>query len=130
MTLTIDTTDQRTAKALELLASADRWLKIRRKSDGAKFYAMPSSDGQHVYWTNLAECSCPDSQHRGIQCKHRIAVALHVAQVNAQPKRRAPKPAAPRSDFLTAASIGGLVAAPEAARLRCLADSIWGTDGE
>ena len=57
MTIQISTQDARTAKALELLAGADRWLKIRRKADGAKFYAIPSADGRHDYWTNLQECS-------------------------------------------------------------------------
>ena len=88
MTIQVSTTDQRTARALDVLATADQWLKIRRKSDGAKFYVVPGSNGR-VYWVNLNECSCPDSQHRAdLTCKHRIAVALHVARLKAtQPKR-------------------------------------------
>ncbi len=84
MTIQVSTTDRRTARALDVLATADRWLKIRRKSDGAKFYVVPGSNGR-LYWVNLTECSCPDSQHRPeLTCKHRLAVALHAARVNAK----------------------------------------------
>ena len=123
MTLTIDTTDARTAKAIELLATADRWLKITSKTDGRRYYVVPGSNGR-IYWAR------PDATHRGLTCKHQLATALYVATVNAerqQPKRRAPKPA---PTFTRDASIGGPIQTPEAARLRCLADSIWGCDGE
>ena len=90
MTIQVSTQDQRTAKALELLASADRWLKITSKVDGRRYYVVPSSDGQHVYWVRPDSCTCPDATRRGLTCKHRIAAALFVARVNAdrkQPKR-------------------------------------------
>jgi predicted nucleic acid-binding Zn finger protein len=83
MTITVSTADPRSCKALALLEGADQWLKIRRKSDGAKFYVIPGSQG-HVYWTNCGECSCPDFQHRGVECKHITAVKLHVAKVQAE----------------------------------------------
>ena len=84
MTIQVGTTDARTAKALELLSGADRWLKITRKRDGRRFYVVPSSDGQRLYWTNLTECNCPDFIGRGGRCKHMLAVALHVARVDAE----------------------------------------------
>src|SRR5258706_14377876 len=89
MVVTVSTEDQRSCKALALLEDAERWLKVRRKPDGVKFYVIPSSDGQRVYWTNLTECSCPDAQHREVECKHRLAVKLYVAKLQAnQPRRR------------------------------------------
>ena len=88
MVVTVSTDDPRSCKALALLEGADQWLKIRRKGDGVKFYVIPGSAG-HVYWTNCGECSCPDAQHRGGECKHITAVKLYVAKVQAErPVRR------------------------------------------
>jgi hypothetical protein len=88
MVVIVSTADPRSCKALALLEGADAWLKIRRKSDGAKFYVLPGSQG-HVYWTNCGECSCPDFQHRGIECKHITAVKLYCVKGQAErPVRR------------------------------------------
>jgi SWIM zinc finger len=88
MVVTVSTENPRSCKALALLRSAEQWLKIRRKSDGVKFYVIPGSAG-HVYWTNCGECSCPDFQHRGSECKHITAVRLYVAKVQGErPVRR------------------------------------------
>jgi hypothetical protein len=88
MATTVSPADPRSCEALALLEGADQWLKIRRKSDGVKFYVIPGSQG-HVYWTNCGECSCPDFQHRGVECKHISAVKLYVAKVQAErPVRR------------------------------------------
>ena len=96
MTITIDSTDKRSVRALAVLNTSDRWHR-----------------GQTT---------------RGVDCAHMLAVRLQVARLKAtEPKR---KPAAPAFDFYTAASIGGTIQAPEAARRRCLADDIWGVDGE
>ena len=86
MTIQVSTTDARTARAIALLASADRWLKITSKVDGRRYYAIPSSDGQHVYWARPDACSCPDATHRDVTCKHMVATALYVAKVNAERK--------------------------------------------
>jgi hypothetical protein len=88
MVVTVSTADPRSCKALALLEGAAQWLKIRRKSDSVKFYVIPGSAG-HVYWTNCGECSCPDNQHRGAECKHLTAVKLYVAKAQAErPVRR------------------------------------------
>jgi predicted nucleic acid-binding Zn finger protein len=92
MTITVSTTDARTAKALELLGGADRWLKITSKANGRRYYVVPGSNGA-LYWANLVECTCPDHARRGIRCKHIIAVALHVSRVNIA-RRLAPRPSA------------------------------------
>jgi len=86
MTLQVSTQDQRTARALELLSGADRWLKITSKLDGRRYYVVPSSDGQHLYWVRPDSCTCPDATRRGVVCKHQIAAALFVARVNAERK--------------------------------------------
>jgi hypothetical protein len=95
VTIQVSTTDARTAKALELLSGADRWLKVTSKLDGRRYYAIPSSDGRHVYWARPDACSCPDATHRGVTCKHQIAAGLWVAKINVerqQPKRRVLSP--------------------------------------
>jgi hypothetical protein len=134
MTIQVSTTDPRTAKALELLSGADKWLKITSKLDGRRYYAIPSSDGKHVYWARPDACSCPDATHRGVTCKHRIAAGLWVAKRNAERKGRAPKPIPAASipdTFTTAApidsSMGELI---RRERLVSIADSVWGVDGE
>ena len=86
MTIQVSTQDQRTAKALALLASADRWLKITSKVDGRRYYVVPSSDGHHLSWVRPDSCTCPDATRRGLTCKHQIAAALFVAKVNAERK--------------------------------------------
>jgi len=128
MTITVSTTDPRSLKALAVLETADRWHKGHTRS-GRSFYAVPSStDPNGFHMTDCRECTCQDFIRRGLDCKHILAVRLYVARLQAeQPKRRASKPAA---SFTTAASIGGTIQAPEAARRRCLADDIWGVDGE
>ena len=93
MTITVSTADPRSCKALALLEGAEQWLKIRRKSDGVKFYVIPGSAG-HVYWTNCGACSCPDAQQRGSVCKHITAVKLHVAKVQAERPARRSRPLA------------------------------------
>src|SRR5215207_7866939 len=97
MVVTVSTADPRSCKALALLEGADTWLKIRRKSDGVKFYVIPGSAG-HVYWTNCAECSCPDFQHRGLKCKHITAVKLYCAKVQAERPVRLSRPSNPLAD--------------------------------
>ena len=127
MTIQVSTTDARTARAIELLATADRWLKITSKADGRRYYVVPGSNGR-VYWARPDACSCPDATRRGVTCKHMVATALWVAKVNAE--RRPKRKTTSRASFTRDSSIGGAIQAPEAARLRCLADDIWGTDGE
>jgi hypothetical protein len=134
MTITVNTQDARTAKALELLSGADRWLKITSKLDGRRYYAIPSSDGKHVYWARPDACSCPDATHRAITCKHQIAAGLWVAKRNAERQGRAPKPAIPAASipdtFATAPPIdGNLTDLARRERMRRIADECWGTDG-
>jgi hypothetical protein len=130
MVVTVSTVDPRSCKALTLLEGAEQWLKIRRKSDGVKFYVIPGSAG-HVYWTNCAECSCPHFQHRGLECKHVTAVKLYVAKVQSERPAR-------RSNALAdggAAHLAVMRAAdewpsvsPETKAMADLAQEIWGQD--
>jgi hypothetical protein len=94
MTIQVSTTDARTAKVLVLLSGADSWLKITSKLDGRRYYAIPSSDGQHVYWVRPDARTCPDATRHGVVCKHQIAAGLWVAKRNAERKARATRPAA------------------------------------
>ncbi len=129
MTIQVSTTDARTARAIALLATADRWPKITSKTDGRRYYVVPGSNGR-VYWARPDACSCPDATHRGVTCKHMVATALWVATVNAERQQPKRKPSPRRPSFTRDSSIGGPITAPEAARLRCQADDLWGVDGE
>ena len=128
MTITVSTTDPRSIKALAVLETADRWHRGHTKA-GRSFYAVPSStDPNGFHMVDCRECTCQDFIRRGLDCKHILAVRLHLARLQAeQPKRRASKPAA---SFTRDASIGGTISAPERARLAALATDVWGHDGD
>ena len=68
--LTMTAHDPRTAKALELAASAGQWLRLTDRATGRRAY------GIHGYAVTRETCTCPDSRHRGTVCKHRLAVAI------------------------------------------------------
>ena len=132
MVVTVSTDDPRSCKALGLLEGADKWLKIRRKGDGVKFYVIPGSAG-HVYWTNCGECSCPDAQHRGVECKHITAVKLYVAKVQAErPARRSNPLADGGAAHLAVKRAAGEWPALSAETRAKAAEytSIFGTDGD
>ena len=69
------TRDPRTSKALELAAQAGGWLRMTDR-DGRCFYGIRSSDGRHIYYTRQDGCTCPDARHRGVTCKHQVAVRI------------------------------------------------------
>ena len=88
MTITIDTNDSRSRKALEIAAEAGQWAKCRTR-DGHKLYAVPSQHDANVrYLADLNTCTCPDFQRRGGPCKHIVAVRLHVARIRAEHAQR------------------------------------------
>ena len=73
----------RFTKAQALLAGAHAWLKIRYK-DGRKYYGIPSGSRPGHYWqVNTQTCDCPDHTRRELDCKHILAVRLHVSAVKA-----------------------------------------------
>ena len=88
MTITIDTNDSRSRKALEIAAEAGQWAKCRAR-DGHKLYAVPSQQDDSVrYLADLNGCTCPDFQRRQQACKHVLAIRLHCALVQVQAQRR------------------------------------------
>lgn len=89
MTVVIDPADPRTVRALDVLATSDRWVKGHRKSDGRPFFVIPSSSGAGVYWTDCRQCTCPDAQrHPDVLCKHSVATRLWLARQRVQSVRR------------------------------------------
>jgi SWIM zinc finger len=90
MATMIDVSDSRTAKALEILTTAQQWAKVTTRS-GQKFYGVPSQkDPTRRYLTNCYSCDCPDQQRHastGRCCKHIIACRLYVATVRAHGSR-------------------------------------------
>jgi|SRR5579859_1016130 len=82
----IDTADSRFAKAVAIADQAAGWAKCRG-ADGRKAYGVPSSTGNgRFYLVTLSSCDCEDTRrHPGQSCKHRIAVAIHVARVAGKP---------------------------------------------
>jgi hypothetical protein len=132
VTITVSTADPRSCKALTQLEGAEQWLKIRRKSDNVKFYVIPGSAG-HVYWTNCGECSCPDFQHRGVECKHISAVKLYCAKVQAeQPVRRSDPLAEGGAAHLAVKRAAGEwpTVSAETKAMADLAQEIWGRDDD
>ena len=97
MVVTVSPTDPRSVRALAVLATADRWTKGHRKSNGKAVFVIPGSQGR-IYWTDCRSCTCPDfgrnSQiERDFACKHVIACRMWAIQqggkkAKAQPKAR------------------------------------------
>ncbi len=71
-------------RALAVLATADHWTKGHRKADGRAFFAIPGSGGR-IYYTDTRDCTCPDRQQRGVDCKHILAVRLWAIEQKAAP---------------------------------------------
>ena len=81
-TVLLPATDPRGARAVEIATDAGQWLKCRTR-DGRKAYGIRSSrDANKVYFTTRTSCTCYDSRRH--ECKHQIAVQLHVALVTEQ----------------------------------------------
>ena len=79
MTVTVSATDPRSLKALDVLATFDRWQKGHLKSSGRSFYAVPSStDSNRLYLVDTRACDCPDFVRRQQPCKHVLAVRMAV----------------------------------------------------
>lgn len=86
--MTIDTSDQRTRKALAALPRAGQWLKVRDQAGRALAYGVPSATVEALYhFATASQCTCEDHR-RGNLCWHARAVAMHVAAMRVQPKTR------------------------------------------
>ncbi len=103
-------------------SEVQQWVKTRDNRTGRPlFVAVPSQSVPGLYHlVSSAGCDCRGFSYRQT-CKHWRAVQAEALKV------AAPTPA---PSFVRDASIGGPLQPPEAARLKCLADSIWGVDGE
>src|SRR6266581_99226 len=91
MAFTIDATDARSIRAIELAATAGGWAKIRSK-DGRKAYGIPSASlPGRLYIVTADSCDCADARQH--VCEHRRAVKLYSELVKAQqprPSHRSP----------------------------------------
>src|SRR3954451_113445 len=70
----------RPAAILACLNGAAGWTRGRCNSDGLPFFAIPSSTGEHIYYTTSTNCTCPDANQRQRVCKHSLAVAQFEAR--------------------------------------------------
>ncbi len=95
MTVTIDSTDKRSVRALALLAGAHTWTHGRRKCDGLSFAIVPGSKPGSTYMVSQLGCTCPDANRRGATCKHQTAYRLWTIQQQAA----GAQPAAPADDL-------------------------------
>jgi len=72
-------TDPRGPKAVAIATDAGQWLRCRTR-DGRKAYGIRSSaDSNQVYFVTRTSCTCYDARRH--ECKHQLAVRLHVALV-------------------------------------------------
>jgi hypothetical protein len=78
-TVLLPETDPRGPKAVAIATDAGQWLKCRTR-DGRKAYGIRSSaDSNQVYFVTRTSCTCYDARRH--DCKHMLAVQLHVALV-------------------------------------------------
>ena len=66
--------DMRTLRAFSIAAKADAWTPLSNGSFGVPSEREP----QLIYTVTSHSCTCPDAE-RGNCCKHRLAVAIHLA---------------------------------------------------
>lgn len=88
MVITLDTSDSRTCKAIEIAAEAGQWARCKT-ANGQKLYGIPSAKNSlHLYLVTAATCTCEDFKRRQLPCKHVMAVRLHcaLAKASATPK--------------------------------------------
>jgi SWIM zinc finger len=112
---------ERLAKALALAQDG----AVRIEDDGDAL--VTSGDARYLVRAN-GTCLCPDAQHRGVPCKHTLAVQIHqhattqlAPSANAAPPRAATPPALaepPRQDRLPSADRWDVKEAPASACLR------------
>src|SRR3979409_2371608 len=88
--LTIDTHDNRTAKALEIAPKSGPGIRERTKDGQPLAFGVPSQRvAGRYYLVTTRSCQCADFKRRGQPCKHIAAVALVVAVRRAEKARPA-----------------------------------------
>ncbi len=111
---------ERLAKALALAQDGT----VAMAEDGA---AQVTSGGTLYHIDVDGTCRCPDAQHRGVPCKHVLAVHIHqqamaaLAPSTAAPRAASPPPASPedtRQERLPSADRWAVTEAPASACLR------------
>jgi SWIM zinc finger len=70
--------DTRELRALELYRTRGHEIRKIEKD----LYLVPSCAGRGSYTVDyrLETCGCPDFRNRGLNCKHILAVGIHVAK--------------------------------------------------
>src|SRR3712207_7274986 len=66
--VTVSPTDPRSVRALAVLATADRWVKAHRKSDGHPFFVIPGNQGR-IYWTRSEEHTSELQSRQYLVCR-------------------------------------------------------------
>lgn len=125
MTFTIDASDPRSIKALEICAGSSQWLKVRT-ADGEVAFGIPSqcrAKACRYYVVTATSCDCEDFKRNGLRygrigeggmhgdCKHMRAVQIRAELVMAlaqQPKRRTLRALPPMTDAQKARIFGKL----------------------
>jgi hypothetical protein len=111
---------ERLAKALALAQDGT----VAMAEDGA---AQVTSGGTLYHIDVDGTCRCPDAQHRGVPCKHVLAVHIHqqataaLAPSTAAPRAASPPPASPedtRQERLPSADRWAVTEAPASCCLR------------
>jgi hypothetical protein len=77
--MNMNSNDPRGPKAVAIATDAGQWLKCKTR-DGRKAYGIRSSrNANEVYFVTRISCTCYDARRH--DCKHMLAVQLHVALV-------------------------------------------------
>ena len=80
----VSSDDPRSVRGLQVLQTADTWIKCYRKPDHKPAFIVPSSNGKTSYLVDCRQCSCPDYQRHEMACKHTLAVRMWAAQKRAE----------------------------------------------
>lgn len=75
MTITIDSNNPRSMRAVEIAGGAAHWVHVADDTYAIESQAQP---GAH-YLASPDHCTCPDAKHgKADACKHQLAVRLYL----------------------------------------------------
>jgi hypothetical protein len=77
MSFTIDASNPRTIRAMDIAAGAAYWLRLRDDAGNQIGWGVPSATAPDVYYCTTADlCNCPAARRDHGLCKHSLAVRL------------------------------------------------------
>src|SRR5215212_10948026 len=104
---TVPNSNTRELRALELYRTRGHEIRQTSSEAGQDLYLVPSCTGRGFYSVDYREetCDCPDFLHHRENCKHILAVGVHVAKRRHQDSESSASPHACNDGWVTLGQI-------------------------